>query len=330
MTRVSIVTPSYNQAKFLEQTIRSVLSQDYPDLEYCIVDGASQDDSPAIIEKYAPRLAWWVSEPDHGQAEAVNKGFARATGEIIGWVNSDDLFLPGAVSQAVAALESHPEWGMVCGDMLSIDEQSAVTNEQRFKDWGLAGLMQFQVIGQPAVFLRRSALESVRLEDGQYLDTRYHFLLDHQLWLRIAQKFPFGHIEQFLAAARYHAGAKNVAHAEKYEIETLEVARWMEDQPGLKPLFLKKRRQIYSGLYLYIAHYLLEANFPRKALGAYLHGLWLDPLATWRRGTALNTLRRMAFAFASMFVNVEGLRSRYLSDRKQRYAAQNALLRSIR
>ena len=318
--RVSVITPSYNQAAFLEQTIQSVLAQDYPNLEYLVVDGASQDGSLAIIQKYASRLAWWVSEPDKGQAEAVNKGFAYASGEIIGWVNSDDLYLPGAVLQAVHALETHPEWVLAYGDMLSIDAQGQVTNEQKFGDWGLEGLMRFQVIGQPAVFIRRAALEQVRLQTGEYLDTSYHYLLDHQLWLRMAQLGPIGYCGQggghFWAAARYHAGAKNVAHADQYEREIHIVANWMQEQPGLRDLFKKQRRQIYAGLHTYAAHYLLDGGMPGRALAAYLRSLWYSPRQ------ALRHSRRMAFAFASLFVNIDPLRSRYLSERKQRYAGR--------
>ena len=105
--RVSIVTPSYNQGQYLEETIRSVLLQGYPDLEYIIIDGGSTDESVTIIEKYAPWLAYWVSEPDRGQSHAINKGFARATGEIYAWLNSDDYYWPGAIVIAARAVLQH-------------------------------------------------------------------------------------------------------------------------------------------------------------------------------------------------------------------------------
>jgi glycosyltransferase involved in cell wall biosynthesis len=120
---VSIVTPSYNQAQFLEQTILSVLEQDYPNLEYLIVDGGingrQPGDHPALR---ASHLAWWISEPDRGQTDAINKGFARASGAIMTWLNSDDLYLPGAVSEGVEYLKNHPEAGMVYGDANLVDE----------------------------------------------------------------------------------------------------------------------------------------------------------------------------------------------------------------
>ena len=119
---VSIVTPSYNQSRFIEDTIRSVLSQDYPQIEYMIVDGGSTDGSVEIIKRYEDQLAWWVSERDQGQTDAINKGFARATGDILAWLNSDDTYEPGAVSAAVKYLQEHPEVGMVYGDCNYIDE----------------------------------------------------------------------------------------------------------------------------------------------------------------------------------------------------------------
>ena len=112
---VSIVTPSFNQARFLEATLRSVLEQDYPNIEYLVVDGASTDGSVEIIRRYADRLTWWVSEKDNGQSEAINKGMRRARGEFIGWLNSDDIYLPGAVSAAVSAFLSHPQAGLIYG-----------------------------------------------------------------------------------------------------------------------------------------------------------------------------------------------------------------------
>ena len=113
---VSILTPSFNQAPYLEETIQSVLSQDHPRLEYMIVDGGSTDGSIEVIKKYEHKLAWWVSEKDKGQTDAINKGFARASGEILAWINSDDTYEPGAVSAAVKYLQEHPNVGMVYGD----------------------------------------------------------------------------------------------------------------------------------------------------------------------------------------------------------------------
>jgi len=123
---ISVVTPSFNQGRFLEATMRSVLEQSYPKIEYIVVDGGSTDGSQEIIKQYANRLAWWVSEPDNGQTDAINKGFSRATGEIFAWLNSDDTYEPGAMAGAVAFLQKNPEVGMVYGDTNFIDAEGRV------------------------------------------------------------------------------------------------------------------------------------------------------------------------------------------------------------
>ena len=121
MTLVSIITPSYNQAPFLEQTMQSVLEQDFPRIEYIVVDGGSTDSSVEVIKKYADRLAYWISEKDSGQGEAINKGFARANGEILAWLNSDDYYMRNTVSAAVRCFEQNPDVVMVYGDMLAVN-----------------------------------------------------------------------------------------------------------------------------------------------------------------------------------------------------------------
>ena len=167
---VSIITPSFNQARYLEDTIRSVLGQDYPRVEYSIIDGASSDGSVDIIRKYADKLTWWVSEKDSGQAEAINKGFVRAQGEIVAWLNSDDTYLPEAISAAVKAFQKNPDVVLVYGNLLAIDEHGQTINLLNYNQLSLKDLLCFQIIGQPAVFFRREALEKV----GN-LDITYHF-----------------------------------------------------------------------------------------------------------------------------------------------------------
>ncbi len=304
---VSIVTPSYNQAAFLEQTLRSVLEQDYPAIEYLVVDGASSDGSVAIIERYAHRLAWWVSERDGGQAEAINKGLARCRGEIVAWLNSDDLYLPGTVTAAVAALQANPQAGMVFANMLAIDGAGETINVLRYGDWGLAELMQFQIIGQPAVFMRRAALEQAGL-----LDLNFHLLLDHHLWLRMAQVAPIRYVDQTWSAARYHAGAKNIAQARAFGQEAYAIVDWMPRQPRLERLFHDLQRRIWAGAHRMNARYLLDGGLPGPALKAYLRSLWAYP------PIALQERNRMLFAAASLVVNVDALRERYLRRRRAR------------
>lgn len=301
---VSIITPSFNQSAYLENTIRSVLAQGYAPFEYIIVDGASTDGSLEIIKRYTDRLAWWVSEADSGQAEAINKGLERASGEIIAWLNSDDLYLPGAISNAVAALEANPSLGMVFGDAITIDPNGRPLNPLVFGDWGLPELMRFRIICQPAVFIRREVLEK-----AGSLDTSYHFMLDHHLWLRIARLAPVQHIEngqhhaRYWAAARHHPKAKNVAQPEDFARETLRLLDWISTQPDLDPLFSKDQDKIMAGAFRLSARYTLDAGMPRQALRLYLQALLAWP------GFALAHWHRMVYALLSL-IGLSGILDR--------------------
>ena len=278
---VSIITPSYQQAAFLEQTIRSVLDQDYPNLEYMVVDGGSTDGSVEIIQSYASRLAWWVSEKDRGQAEAINKGMARAKGEIVAWLNSDDCYLPGAISEAVAALQANPQAGFVFGDVRVVDATERVINELHYGNWSLRELMAFHIIGQPAVFMRKSALPP----DG-FLDPNYHFLLDHHLWLQIAVHSPIQYIPRLWASAHYHEGAKNKAQAAKFGEEALRLAEWMRTTPQFSSAYDRHRREIKAGAERINGFYLLDAEQYGSAFRAYLRAFMNSPkvvLPEWYR-----------------------------------------------
>jgi glycosyltransferase involved in cell wall biosynthesis len=290
LPKVTIVTPSYQQAAFLEQTICSVLDQDYPNIEYMVIDGGSTDDSVEIIQRYASRLAYWVSERDSGQAEAINKGFQRATGEIVAWINSDDYYLPGAVRRAVEVLAAQPELGFVYADVLAVDGAGRPVNRMRYGDWGLDGLLSFRMIGQPSVFMRRTALEQAGL-----LRADMGYLLDHDLWLRIAARIPIHYVPEMWSAARYHAAAKNVAQTDRFCQEAYRVAEKLPSDPLLAERYQKLRRQVLAGLYRLDGWYLSEGGKPWKSLRSYARSLRYDPrpaLRDWRRvgGTLLAAL----------------------------------------
>jgi glycosyltransferase involved in cell wall biosynthesis len=282
---VSIVTPSYNQAAYLEQTIQSVINQpsqgDAFDLEYILIDGGSRDGSQAIIQKYESSLAWWISEEDHGQAEAINKGFRQARGEILAWLNSDDLYLPGAIAQAVKIFEQDPSVGMVYGDALAIDENGEAIKRWTFGNWGLREFLRFRIICQPAVFLRRSIVDVVG-----YLDESYHYLLDHQLWIRVAAQSQPRHVPSLWAAARQHPQAKNVASATRFSEEIQRVYEWALTQPNLAPKIAADRRKVLGGMHRLRARYYLDGGNPRLALLEYGKALTNDPvyaLKHWQR-----------------------------------------------
>lgn len=261
---VSIITPSYNQAEYLEHTIRSVLEQDYPNLEYLVVDGGSADGSVDVIRKYQGRIDWWVSEPDQGQADALNKGMARAKGEIVAWLNSDDIYRPGAIRRAVELLQTNPEVGMVYARLDSIDRGGDVFNTIHYRDFDVLDLLNFRIIGQPTVFMRRAVLEQ-----AGPLDASYNYLLDHHLWLRMARLAPMKYVPETWAAARHHASAKNVAQAARFGEEAFRILDWAAEEPVLGELVAANRPQVRAGAHRLDARYLLDGGEPRLALRAY-------------------------------------------------------------
>jgi len=203
--RVSVITPSYNQARFLERTIRSVIRQGYPHLEYIVIDGGSTDGSVEIIRKYADRLAFWISEPDGGQANALNKGMARVTGDIVGWVNSDDFYYPGAIDAAVDAFATDPTIGFVYGRGNRVDERDALIEPFMFtRPFDVDALAHgVDYILQPTVFMRRGALAAV-----DPMDATLHWTLDWDLWIRLGRKFPARMIDHVTAASREYGETK--------------------------------------------------------------------------------------------------------------------------
>jgi glycosyltransferase involved in cell wall biosynthesis len=216
---VSIVTPSFNQARFLEATIQSVLSQDYASLEYIIVDGGSTDGSLEIIKKYSNRLAWWVSEKDQGQTDALNKGFTHAHGNILGWLNSDDTYEPGAVSAAVSFFESQPEIGLVYGDANYINEGGRVIGKFPAAQTDLSLLRRGYVhIPQQAAFFRANLWRSV----GP-LDPSFYFAMDYDLWVRISARSPIKYLHQTWANFRLHTAGKTIAADDRCWPEMIRV-----------------------------------------------------------------------------------------------------------
>lgn len=305
---MSIVTPSYNQVDFLEQTIRSVLEQDYPQIEYLVVDGASTDESVGIIKKYEDKIAWWVSEKDSGQGEAINKGLARATGDILAWLNSDDYYLPNAVSSAVKVFQQNPDVVLVYGDMLAVDESGQTFNTLKYQQLSLEDLLCFQIIGQPAIFFRREAYEK-----AGGLDTTFHFLLDHHFWIRIASHGKILHIPQTWAAARYHAQAKNRLKAAEFGREAFRILDWAKKQPGLAESVGGVERRARASAHRVDARYRLDAGQSAAALGAWFRALLIHP------PTALKRLNILASAILNL-VGLGRLRELVLERRQRGYS----------
>jgi glycosyltransferase involved in cell wall biosynthesis len=296
---VSIVTPSYNQARFLETTLHSVLDQDFPKIEYLVVDGASTDGSVDIIRRYADRLTWWVSEKDSGQSEAINKGLRRARGEFVGWLNSDDVYLPGAVSAAVAVFKSNPAAGVVYGDALAIDAEGRSLNLMRSRQYSLLDLLAFNIICQPAAFMRRSVLEQV-----DYLNLDYHLLMDNLLWINMAATAPLIHVPQVWASARYHDQAKNRTGGASYGREAKMLVDDLKTQPEFSGIIKDNEKRIVAGLNRFDAFYLTDAGQSREALRAYGRSFRLRP------STALGDWKHILLAFFSL-LGLQKVRSLY-------------------
>ena len=249
-----------------------MLSQDYPSIEYIVIDGASTDGSFQIIKKYENRLAYWVSERDKGQADAINKGFARASGDIIAWLNSDDYYLPNTLSSVIKIFAENPTVVMVYGDTLAVDEHGQTINVLKYKQLALEDLLCFQIIGQPAVFFRGEAFEKT---GG--LDTSFHFLLDHHLWIRIAQQGKILHVAQTWAAARYHAEAKNRAKAAEFGREAFRILDWAKNEPEFADAISRVERRARASAHRVDARYRLDGGQSWSALTAWTRALFIHP-----------------------------------------------------
>jgi glycosyltransferase involved in cell wall biosynthesis len=211
--RISIITPSYNQGQFINRTIQSVMSQNVPDLEYIIMDGKSSDNTLDILRNYDGRLMW-ISEKDRGQADAVNKGILMSRGEIIGWLNSDDIYYPGALPFVLRFFEKHPEIDVVYGDADIIDVEDMVIEPYSTEDWDYERLKEVCFICQPAVFFRRKVVEKAGMLDGSL-----QYCMDYEFWFRLGSITPFVKINKRLAGSRMYPenktmGARVAVHRE--------------------------------------------------------------------------------------------------------------------
>jgi len=237
---VSIVTPSFNQARYLEATLLSVLEQDYPNLQYIVVDGGSTDGSLEIIKKYADRLAWWVSEPDKGHADALNKGFAHADGQIFAWLNSDDTYYPGAVSEAVAYLQAHPDVGMVYANADLTDQDGQVIGRFASRQTDYRRLLRGSVhIPQATTFYRADLWRQL----GP-LDLSLFFGFDYDLWVRLAKISRLQYVPGLWATFRLHGEGKSVRNDDRcypdmirvFQRETGRRFSWLWLKARLRPL----------------------------------------------------------------------------------------------
>lgn len=252
---VSVVTPSFNQGRFLARTIESVLSQNYPKLEYIIQDGGSRDNTQKVLEQYSSQLTHVTSAADQGQADAINKGFQKSTGEIMAWLNSDDIWLPGTLAYVVQYFQDHPEVDAVYGHRIQIDENDLEIGRWILPEHDEGVLAWADYIPQETLFWRRRIWEKA----GGRVDESYQFALDWELLLRFQQaEARFVRVPRFLAAFRVHDLQKTTAQMDS--IGKQEIARLRKAYHGRNVSTIEVQCRTFS--------YLIRAA-------------WLDRLMAW-------------------------------------------------
>jgi glycosyltransferase involved in cell wall biosynthesis len=226
---ISLVTPSFNQAEFLEETIRSVLDQNYPNLEYVIVDGGSTDGSIDIIKKYSHRLKYWISEPDRGHGHALNKGFSKTTGDIMAWLNSDDKYLPWSLETVADIFSSFPDVNWIMGTHSWWDDKGRMTHAQRvYKNIYDYLLGNYAWIQQESVFWRRNLWERT----GGKINEDYRFMVDGELWSRFFLTDRLYHIDCVVGGYREHGHNRAALHRDKCTAEMEQAISWMRNNCG--------------------------------------------------------------------------------------------------
>jgi glycosyltransferase involved in cell wall biosynthesis len=271
---VSIVTPTYNQANFLRDTIESVLGQDYPHVEHIILDDGSTDATPRILAEYTGRVAW-ESQPNMGQTPTINKGWQRCRGEILTWLNSDDTLLTGALQKAVEYLRQRPEVGVVFGDTLFTEEDG--TPIERSEPRGEFDYEKFVVecenpIAQPSAFIRRSVVEDVGA-----LDPHYYYFMDWDFWLRAGARHRIEYVPELFSTYRLHSESKTVAQAAR---AAPELERMYEKYFALDyvPAEIRRRKNhALANMYFTSGGYYIKGNDKKGAARAALKALRTYP-----------------------------------------------------
>jgi GT2 family glycosyltransferase len=279
--RVSLVTPSFNQAPFLEETILSVVNQSYPSLEYFVMDGGSIDGSVQVIERHESRLSYWESTADRGQAHAINKGWDRATGDYVWWLNADDMLTPGSLRTSVAFLEDHPAADMVYGDVLRIDGKGRLIDRFNYHDFDFPTLVVHGLwIAQAGAMVRRRVLEKIG-----HLDEGLHYLMDQDFWMRLALAGgQISHIREPLALFRIHEEAKTQTGSIRAVEEARRLHRELMARPDLPPEIRRAKRRVRSNMHLFCARGLVKVGRYREALGECWRSLGAWPPQLLREG----------------------------------------------
>lgn len=269
--KVTIITPSFNQGKYIEKTINSVLSQNILDLEYIVMDGGSTDETIDILHKYSDKIIW-KSEKDRGQTDAVNKGIRKSTGDIIGWLNSDDIYYPNAINKVLDVFSKNPQINVVYGNAYHIDKEDKVIEEYYTEDFDYERLKEVCFICQPSLFFRKQVIEKYG-----YLDDSLQFCMDYDYWLRVGKGEIFYYLDEFIAGSRLYEdnktlGCRRLVHEEMLLMQEKNLGkahpRWIfnlahviVDEMGIEriingennPIFMKQL--VKNSIKLFLKHY---------------------------------------------------------------------------
>ena len=259
---ISIVTPSYNQAEYLEETILSVRGQNYSNLEHIIIDGGSTDATLDVLRKYQNTYNLrWISEPDNGQSDALNKGFRMSNGSIIGWINSDDTYMPGAVAKAIDLLNSQQDVGWIYGDGYWTDSDGKVLYKYQAKAFDYKDLIaNGMYFPQPSLFFRKDLLDIIGV-----LDENIHTAMDFDFCLRLGLQAKAGYVPSILATRRLHAQAKSIKSITNFYKDTLLALDKLFISPSLPSDIQQIKGQAYSKCYLVGGYHNFEAGQYREA-----------------------------------------------------------------
>ncbi len=271
---ISVVTPSFNQGDFIAETIESVLGQDYPALEYQVIDGGSTDTTREVLKYYGKRF-YWISAPDNGQSSAINQGWQNACGEILAWLNSDDIYYPGALQEVARFFLEQPEVDILYGNCDYIDKKSQRLQSYPTQPFNFMKLVRSTInyIPQPAVFLRRKVLEQIG-----YLDESLHFVMDFDYWLRAGITSRVIWLPVRLAGLRIHNDAKSVSRLGQFAQELIKVYQRFFAQPELPDEFRTSKTEAMTNCYYRAADCAFWANQLPEAR-AYAWQSWrLTPL----------------------------------------------------
>lgn len=265
---VSIITPSYNCGKFIDYCIKSVLAQDYPNVEHIIQDGGSTDDTLKILNKYSDKKyrdrIKWVSARDSGQSDALNRALQRSSGDIILVLNADDMLMPYAVSWGVEQMSKYKKVGVVYGDTYIIDEKNEITDIYKAKDYNYDKLVCLELVPPAqAAFIRKSSLKKV----GFWVDSELDTCPDYEMWVRIIQKYPMKHVFGVITKYRHHKkpqlDSKSPREVQRFIDSKRIVMQRLFNSPKIKLKIRKLRRRAYAGLYLWASYVSFDMKQPK-------------------------------------------------------------------